>query len=361
MASGEKARRILIYRIGSLGDTIVALPCFHLIQRQYPDAERVLLTNFPVHAKAPASAAVLANSGLVDGYMQYKIGTRSPRQLFKLAAKIRRFKPDVLIYLMPMRRMDAVRRDAWFFKVAGGVKQIIGLPAKEDPETALDPSSGLFESEASRLSRMIGALGNAAPDDIKNWDLRLTQLERDTGRAVLGDLEGGPFLVCGPGTKMQAKDWGKENWRALIQRLANSYPGFGLAIVGAREEAITGEYVSSAWPGRKINLCGQLDLRGTAAVLEHASVFIGPDSGPMHLASCVGVPCVIAFSARGLPGVWYPFGSRHRVLYKKVDCFGCNLESCVIEARKCLTSITVEEMAAAVDSVLSNRTADVPT
>ena len=51
--------------------------------------------------------------------------------------------------------------------------------------------------------------------------------------------------------------------------------------------------------GAKVNLCGRLTPRETAAVLEHAEVFLGPDSGPMHLAASVGVPCVIAFSAQG--------------------------------------------------------------
>ena len=56
-----KVRKVLIYRLGSLGDTLVALPCFHLIERMFPGSERVLLTNFPVHAKAPAAAAVRTN------------------------------------------------------------------------------------------------------------------------------------------------------------------------------------------------------------------------------------------------------------------------------------------------------------
>src|SRR3569833_1768072 len=93
-------------------------------------------------------------------------------------------------------------------------------------------------------------------------------------------------------------------------------------------------------------------MRSTAAVLERASVFIGPDSGPMHLAACVGIPCVIAFSARGLPGVWYPFGEQRRVVYRKVSCFGFNLETCIVESRRCLTSITVAEMSEEGQSVL---------
>ena len=353
MVPDLKAARVLIYRIGSLGDTIVALPCFHLIQRKYPYAERVLLTNSPIHAKAPAADAILANTGLVHGYMRYTIGTRDPLQLLRLASRIRRFRPDVLIYLMPPRQVHEVQRDKWFFRLGGAVKNIVGLVAETNFAAAQDADTGLYEAEASRLARMIKELGDAAPSDLKNWNLHLTQSERDLATAALGDLVGKPLIVCGPGTKMQAKDWGKENWRALIGRLGETFRDYGLAIVGAKEEASIGDYVSVDWPGGKANLCGRLTLRSTAAVLELASVFVGPDSGPMHLAACAGIPCVIPFSARSMPGVWYPIGHQHRILYRKVSCFGCNLESCFVESRRCLTSITVEEMTAAVDSVIS--------
>ena len=353
MVPDLKAGRVLIYRIGSLGDTIVALPCFHLIQRKYPNAERVLLTNSPIHAKAPPADAILANTGLVHGYMRYTIGTRNPLQLLRLASRIRRFRPDVLIYLMPTRQVNEVQRDEWFFRLGGAVKNIVGLPAERNFARAQGSNTGLNEAEASRLARMINELGDAAPNDLENWNLHLTQSERDLATAALGDLVGKPLIVCGPGTKMQAKDWGKENWRALLGRLGETFRDHGLAIVGAKEEASIGDYVSVDWPGGKANLCGRLTLRSTAAVLELASVFVGPDSGPMHLAACAGVPCVIPFSARSLPGVWYPMGDQHQILYRNVSCLGCNLESCFVESRRCLTSITVKEMTAAVESVIS--------
>jgi heptosyltransferase III len=345
-------KKVLIYRLGSLGDTTVALPCFHLIERVYPGAERVLLTNFPIHAKAPASAAVLGDSGLVHGYMRYTVGTRSPRELFKLAGEIRRFKPDVLVYLMPVRPLKAVRRDKWFFRLAGGVTRIVGLPGAAELQRVQDPATGLYEAEASRLARTVTALGDAAPNELKNWDLRLTSAERDAARAALGELAGKPLVVCGPGTKMQAKDWGQENWRALLGRLSARFPDLRLALIGAREDAEVSEFTARDWAGPSVNLCGKLSPRETAAVFAEARVFLGPDSGPMHLAACAGVPCVIAFSARGLPGVWYPAGTNHRIIYHQVNCFGCNLETCIAEGRKCLTSISVDEMALAVESVL---------
>jgi heptosyltransferase-3 len=345
-------KKVLIYRLGSLGDTVVALPCFHLIERVFPNAERRLLTNFPVHAKAPASAAVLGDSGLVHGYMRYTVGTRSPSELWRLAREIRRFAPDVLIYLVPVRNLKAVQRDKWFFRLACGVSRIVGIPTAEDLVRIEDAATGMYQPEATRLAQTLRVLGDAALENLENWSLRLTQQERDTARSALGTLADQPLVVCGPGTKMQAKDWGQENWKALLGRISGSHPDYGLALIGAKEDAEVSEFAASDWIGSKIDLCGRLSPRETAAVFEYARVFLGPDSGPMHLAACAGVPCVIAFSARGLPGVWYPVGSQHRVIYHKVNCFGCNLETCIVENRKCLTSITVDEMADAVESVL---------
>jgi ADP-heptose:LPS heptosyltransferase len=64
----------------------------------------------------------------------------------------------------------------------------------------------------------------------------------------------------------------------------------------------------------------------------------------MHLAGACGVPCAIAFSARQNPGVWYPVGVHHRIVYHNVDCRNCLLETCIEKRKLCLTSITVDEM-----------------
>jgi ADP-heptose:LPS heptosyltransferase len=329
-----------------LGDTVVALPCYHLVARAYPQAERMLLTNFPAHAKAPAAAAVLGGSGLVHGYLRYTVGTRRVGELVRLAWQIRRFRPDLLVYLMPVRPLKNVRRDRLFFRAAG-VRRIVGLPGEEELKHRFDPQKGLYESEASRLSRSIATLGDTRVQDPESWNLLLTAAEREAAAEVLGVLGQGPLIVCGPGTKMQAKDWGQENWRSLLARLAAEYPRHSLALIGAKEEAEIAEYAAQEWTGPKVNLCGRLAPRETAALLTHADLFLGPDSGPMHLAASVGVPCAIAFSAAGLPGVWYPTGQQHQIVYHRTSCLGCKLETCVVEARRCLTSITIEEMAAA--------------
>lgn len=351
MSSESPIRKVLIYRLGSLGDTVVALPCFHLIARSFPEAERVLLTNFPVHAKAAASASVLGDSGLVHGTMRYTVGTRRFGELLRLMWEIRRFRPDLLIYLMPIRPWSNVLRDRIFFWNSG-VRRVVGLPGEQELKHRFDAATGLYEPEAGRLARAIAELGDAHLEEMANWDLRLSDAERQAAVAALGTLGGRRLIACGPGTKMQAKDWGQDNWRELLARLQAKYPEHGLVLVGAQEDYGVSEYSAERWTGAKVNLCGRLTPRETAAVLEGAEVFLGPDSGPMHLAASVGVPCVIAFSAHGLPGVWYPAGRQHQIVYHQPECFGCDLETCIVMKKKCMTLVTVGEMEQAVGRVL---------
>ena len=120
----EDVRRVLVYRMGSLGDTVVALPALHLIARAFPNAERKMLTNFPVSEKAPAAKAVLGENGLIHGYFRYVVGTRSVRELAALWWTLLRWHPEVLVYLGPRRGVAAAKRDAQFFRICGIRRQV---------------------------------------------------------------------------------------------------------------------------------------------------------------------------------------------------------------------------------------------
>ncbi len=242
-------RKVMIYRLGSLGDTVAALPCFHLIARSFPEAERVLLTNFPVHAKAAASVAVLGDSGLVHGTMRYTVGTRRIGELVRLAWKIRRFRPDVFVYLMPLRPWKQVRRDRIFFRLAG-VRRVVGMPREQDMNRRYDAATGLYEAEAVRLERAIAELGEAHAEDLANWDLRLNAEEKNAAMQALAPMQGMRLLLCAPGCKMQANDWEQERWRELLGRLYRRYPSYGLVMAGGKEDAALCAYAAQDWEER---------------------------------------------------------------------------------------------------------------
>ncbi len=355
----ELVRRVLIYRLGSLGDTLVALPALHLAARAFPEAERRMLTNFPVHAKAPPAAAILEHTGLIQGYLRYAVGTRSPRELLGLWWKLFRWRPEVLVYLGPARGVDAARRDARFFRVCG-IKRLIGVPLTEDMQrNRWDEAEHVYEAEGARLARNLAELGNAELNDAASWDLHLTDAERTRAGAALAGAGDRPVLAVSVGTKVQSKDWGRENWRELLRRLAGAYPGYALALCGAEEESGASEFAAAEWRqeggGPVVNLCGALTPRESAAVFARARIFLGHDSGPMHLAAAVQTPCVAIFAARNKPRVWFPYGSQHRVLYHRTECWGCGLETCIVERKRCLTSIRVEEVMTEARRVLDRR------
>jgi len=357
----KQVRRVLVYRIGSLGDTVVALPALHLIARAFPDATRLMLTNFPVNVKAPAAAAILGESGLIHGYLRYVVGTRSLKELAKLWWSIVRFRPQVLIYLGPARGIAAAKRDSHFFRMCG-IFQQIGIPLTEAMQRNLfQAATAALEPECERLVRNLSALGDGKLSSPEAWDLHLTEQERSRACELLG-LEAAakparPIVVVCAGSKWQSKDWGVANWQQLVSRMARENPDRTLVLIGAPEERALSESVAQAWhqevqasglENRAINLCGITTPRETAACLERAQLFIGHDSGPMHLAAAVGTPCLAIFAAINLPRVWFPYGPGHRVVYHSVECAGCGLETCIVEKKRCLTSVSVDEVESSV-------------
>lgn len=352
----KDARRVLVYRLGSLGDTLVALPALHLVARAFPNAERRMLTNFPVNVKAPPAAAILENTGLVHGFVRYAVGTRSPRELLLLWWQLRRWRPDVLVYLGPARQVADLKRDTAFFRLCG-IRRLIGVPLTETMQRhQWDEKRQALEPEAARLARTLGELGDAQLDSPESWDLHLTPDEHSRAAGALAELAGLPLIAVSVGTKVQSKDWGKENWRALLGCLGKRYPGYALALAGAPEESEASEFAAVGWRdsggGPVTNLCGRLTPRESAAAFARAKVFVGHDSGPMHLAAAVQTPCVAIFAARNKPRVWFPYGPQHRVLYHKTECWGCGLETCIVERKRCLTSITVDEVMTEIRAVL---------
>lgn len=352
-ASPSEVHRVLVYRLGSLGDTVVALPALHVVRRAFPSAKLGLLTNKPVASKAAAMESVLGPDFFTE-VINYPRGTRNPARLMAVAKCIRAGKFDVLVNLSATRGRLKTFRDRCFFRVAG-ISRMVGTPReKEDFEVVMPSGSDLYESETRRLLRRVAELGSVSLDDAAGWDLRLTASERQAAESHM-PAHGAPTIACCFGTKMQAKDWEPPNWKQLVARLSVALPGWRLVVVGSADEMERAEECASGWRGQVVNLCGKLSPRESAAVLENCSVFVGHDSGPMHLSSAVGTPCIAIFSARNLPGQWFPARTGHTMIYHKTDCFGCMLETCVAERKRCILSITVDEVFHAVMESLRSR------
>jgi ADP-heptose:LPS heptosyltransferase len=311
----QKLSNILIYRLGSLGDAVIALPCFHRIADSFPHAKRFLLTNRPVSIKAPPMELILHGSNLVHGLVTYELGIRDPRQLLELRAELRTFDFDTAVYLNEPHSRFRVLRDIVFLHFCG-INQVLCAPLRADElYHRLDAGSGLIEYEAERLTRCLASLGPIDLSDRRAWDLQLTAEEVRVASEFLTSLGDREFLVVNVGGELATKDWGNENWVPLLRELGERLPRLGLVFLGSADEARRSEELGRNWKAPVLNGCGKLTPRESAAVLDRALMFLGHDSGPMHLAASRGIRCVALFGSNSLPRIWHPYGVGHEVIH----------------------------------------------
>lgn len=157
--------------------------------------------------------------------------------------------------------------------------------------------------------------------------------------SVNGDL----IIALFPGASGAYKAWTWTNFAELANRLCRHF-NVKLIICGANsDEPIAGDLARSI-NGPVVNLAGKTSLTELAAVLEFSDLYIGNDTGPLHMAVAVGIP-TLAIMGGGHFGRFYPYGdlNKHRMVFKKMDCYGCNWK-CIYETTRCIQEITVDDV-----------------
>ncbi|MEN3368660.1 MAG: hypothetical protein V7609_803 [Verrucomicrobiota bacterium] len=355
----RKISRILVYRIGQLGDTIVALPAMWAIKENFPDAELTLLCDQHPHTNYILASGLLRDAGIFHDFLAYpveKLGTSSARRATELVKKLRERNFDTLVYLAPSARGPGrVRRDRWFFRAAG-IRTFIGMTGfprfqKRTSGAALASAPREFELLLLRLResglrvslqnpRFDLGLGQREETDIARW--LETQPQPDGHRR---------WIAVGPGSKMPAKQWPLERYDQVVRDLI---AGFDIwpVVFGGEEDREIGDGLIERW-GRGYNAAGALGVRAAGVALKRCELYLGNDTGTMHLAAAAGIRCVAVFSSRERPGLWYPAGSDNRVFRSEIDCEGCGLKVCITRNIECLRRIDSQSVTAACTELLA--------
>ena len=159
------------------------------------------------------------------------------------------------------------------------------------------------------------------------------------GEALL--LDGGRWIGLNPGAAFgPAKRWIPERYAALADRLVRK-AGVRVALLGAAADRPVTEAIAESMREAPTILCGQTSLGDLAGVLSRLALLITNDSGPMHLASALGVPVVALFG----PTDWRETAPRgpHRLLREAVPCAPCKLRACPVDHR-CMRLLGVDRV-----------------
>ncbi len=320
-------KAVLIFHLGSLGDSTVAIPCYREIARRHPNERRYLITNAPLGTKRVPMEMLLQPMGLIDGSISYPMHLRKPEDMRELRRQIMKLKATTLYYLTPEIRLFAMLRHCCFF-LACGVTSIKGVPWSRDLNTPREIVPGkLWETEGSRLLRVVGAKQNAdAPADSERA-LELSEIEQEAAEAALSRCEGlDRFIAVSVGGKFPINDWGDENWLHLLGLISQRHPELGVVLVGSADERKRNEGLLKAWRGPRLNACGLFAPRETAAVLSRAALFLGHDTATLHLAAATGTQVIGIYSGRNLPGKWFSGRPGDVFFFQQPPCFGCLFE-----------------------------------
>lgn len=178
---------------------------------------------------------------------------------------------------------------------------------------------------------------------------RMRERLREQGLGPGGRLR----VVLAPGaTYGSAKCWLPERYAALADRLVEAHNA-AVLLCGTSAEATLGEAIAVRMRSRPISLVGATTLEEFLALLPLADLFIGNDSGAMHLAAGVGLPQVVIFGPTDEAGTG-PLNPRARLVKHSVSCSPCFLRHCPVDHR-CMTRVSVEDVWQAVEAALGER------
>lgn len=355
-------RNILVFRIGHLGDTIVALPAFWAVRKAFPADRLTLLTNTDAkNANYISSGSVLPEVGLFDNLIAYpsNLGpVRSALAFAGLALKLRSQKFDALFYLMSRNRTsEQIDRDLRFFRQTK-IKEVIGSEylRRNSLGTVLEKPTPVVESEAEFLLRCLEFDGVEVDRTSLAPDMLLTRSEIGQAARWLSedtDHAGQRLIGVAPGSKWSSKIWPERNFETVVQRLIDKFGVFPIVFGGGEDRGVA-ERLITKW-GTGGNAAGRLNIREAAALLERCELYLGNDTGTMHLAAAVGTPCVAIFAAIDAHGRWDPFGDRNQVFRGKVECDGCQSPVC-FNFHKCLELVTPNEVYLSCEKLLAEKT-----
>ena len=322
-------RRILLIRPGGIGDAVLLAPAIAALQERFPAAAITVLAekrNAGVFALIPDVAQVL----------RYDV----PGEFLTAF----RLKPEVVIDTEQCHYLSAV------VARLTGAGTIIGYGTNQRARLfhhAIPYSHDDYEADS--FFHLLAPLGITPPPPMAAVFLSVPTAAGNRAKQLLAPLAGRPFLTIFPGASIQERRWDTENFSRIAVRLAAQ--GFGIVVVGGREDAATGSAISNAGG---LNLAGQTTLAETAAILAQSALLISGDSGVLHLGVGLGIPTV-SFFGPGIAKKWAPRGLAHRVLNRNLSCSPCtsfgSTPRCPRQAA-CLREITPEMVSDAALSLL---------
>jgi lipopolysaccharide heptosyltransferase I len=331
--------RVLITRLSAVGDCIHTLPLASAIRARYPRAMIAWCVE-------PGAAPLIKNHPAVNRVVVLQKGwLKSPTAVVQARTALRALQCDVAIDPQSLSKSALA---AWL----SGARQRIGFAPPQGRELAPHLHTDRIVAQSThvvdRYLELLGPLNIEKPP--VNFRLAPDAEAAASMQSFLTKhgLQQG-FAILNPGASWDSKRWPLERYVQVARHLGQRAGLKSITTWGSPREKEFGERIVAEAAGYAV-LGPQTSLLELTALTKMAALFVGSDTGPLHLAAALGVPCVAMYGTtrREVSG---PYGHGHWPLQAAYH------EGSVRERRyaenTAMQAITVEEVCAACDQILS--------
>ncbi len=326
--------RFLIIRFGSIGNTLVSIPAVRALKKHYPDS-------FMAMVVSPGIDDLISDIKWIDETIIYDMHGRHKR-LYGYLGFIRELRKrhfDTAIMFKRFLRSELIG-------LFSGAKRRIGFQTGGTSNFLTDRVDYREGENIVELNmKLVGPLGINSGD--LSLELGIDNCPASAGRAVIDELKSrgsGKYAVIHPGGKtVRGQGLSPGSYADIINRLGENYH-IPSVIIGDTPETGTIDTILHLIKAGSASAVIGLPLKQITCIIKYASVFIGNDSGPCHIADAVGTPGIIIYPP--VPGLaehikkWKPAGKRYIAVSPPKSCDACPAYPCDEDTRAaCISTI----------------------
>ena len=328
-------KNILVFSFSRIGDVVLSTAVIPPLQRTFPDARISFLVG-------PKSWEILWGDTRISELIIYdsKGIHKGLKGKLKLIGKLRAKRFDLVIDLRDSILSHLIGAKHW------------GLPLLER-----------FNPEYRNLhavDRYLNVLQvNGIKDILSLPEIQILPYEKEQARSYLiqrGIKEKDSLIAIHPGGSWKYKLWPVQNFAELGNIIAQKYGAKILVFTGPDEVELQ-DKMSQIMKIKPIFI-KDIGLRQLAAIIQRCQLYIGNDTGPMHIAAAVGTRVISIFGSTDAKRSG-PYGNGHIVISKKIDCSPCHPGShpgkCKLGSCAAINSIQLDQVAYIIERIMSER------
>jgi len=292
----KHVKRILVIRMGPLGETLQTTPVLKALRNALPNAYIAMMVT------SDRVDLVSANPNL-DEVIVYE------KQAPKLIYKLRKHHFQMALILQPTFRLvlfaylAGIRYRIGFITNSGG-KLLLTTPVKNNRS----------QHETDRYLDIVRAIGIQPVTNEIEMGVTKEAEEWARGFLVRSGISKGRLLIgVNPGSFWPDRRWAKERFAEVTEMLASEYDAQILITIGPSEVGL-GASIAKLMHHKPVILAKTTPMR-IAAVFKESDLLISNDTGPMHIGIAVGTPTIGLFGNSD-PSKWGPIASQHAVVHR---------------------------------------------